>query len=118
MGKPEAPVPPKMELMRLVGLVHRVIADELAELGILDGTEVEDEGVAQGDAGVAHDLAQCHDAVGKEAVGIGIVAVELAPDVTVVVEQSLGALEVLVGLVRVDDDGHNLQVLDRLAVFV
>ena len=103
---------------RLVGLVHRVIADELAELAVLDGTQVEDERVVQGHAGVAHDFAQGDNAVGEKSVGVGLVAVELAADVAVVVEHRLGALQVLVGLVRVDDDGHNFQVLHRLAVLV
>ena len=102
----------------LIGFVHRVIADKLAELGILDSSQVEDEGVVERHAGVAHDLAQRHNAVGKKAVGIRVVAVEFAADITVVVQERFGSLQVLVGLVRVDDDWHDFQVLYRLAVLV
>ena len=102
----------------LVGLVHRVIADELAELGILNGAQVKDECVTQGHARVAHDLAQRNDAVGKKALSIGLVAIEFAPDVAVIVEQRFGTLQILVGLVRVDDDGHNLEVSHGLAVLI
>ncbi len=70
----------------LVGFVHSVVADKLAELGVLDSSQVEDESVAQRHARVAHDFSQGNNAVSKEPFGVRLVAVEFAPDVAVVVE--------------------------------
>lgn len=102
----------------MVGLVHGVIADEVAELLALNGAEVEDERVVELYGSLTHDLAQCDKACGKEAVGIDGIAIEPLAQAAVTVEQSLGALEVFVALVWVDDDGYNLDIGHGLAVLV
>ena len=102
----------------LIGLVHGVIADKVAELLPFHCTKVEDEGVVELDAALAHNLFQGDEACGEETVGIDRVPVEPLAQTTVGGEQSLGAFEVLIALVWVDDDRHNFDIGHRTAVLV
>ena len=102
----------------MVGLVHGVVADEVAEFLPFYGPQVEDERVVELDRAFAHDLAQGDEARGEEAVGIYRVTVEPLPQLAVGGEQSLGAFEVLIALVRVDDDRHDFDIGHRPSILV
>ena len=102
----------------MVGLVHGVVTDKVAEFLPFNGAEVEDEGVVELDGALAHNLFQGDEACGEETVSIDGVAVEPLTQTAVSGEQGLGTFEVLIALVRVDDDRHDFDIGNRPTVLV
>ena len=103
---------------RLVGLIHRVVVDELAKFGLSHRFHIEHKGVGDGGAGHSHNRAQGADFHTEETVAIHIVSVEFFADNAVCREHLLGALEVFVTFVRVDNHGHNFHIVHGASVAV
>ena len=101
----------------LIARVERRIIDEILEFLRLDGTHVEQKRVAQLRT-IRQNVGQTRNLHRKEAFfHIDLLAVERPPNLFIPAHQVVGALQVFVGLVRVNDDGNNLK-RHRLALFI
>ena len=101
----------KQRCESLIGLIHSVVADKFAKFALLHCGKIAHGCVGKLYARVAHQFAQQRYLRGKKAGDVGSVAIEFATYEPIVGKQSLGALEVFIRLVRVDDYGHYLEVV-------
>ena len=101
----------------LIARVERRIVDEILEFLRLDGTHIEQKRVAQLRA-IRQDVGQTRNLHREEAFfHIDLLAVERAPNLFIPAHQVVGALQIFVGLVRINDDGNNLK-RHRLALLI